>query len=265
MTRTRSVSNTSTEDVGFLPSSQRSPSWTPHVLQMGRRSLIAAAHGSVPVFHSMFTKATHSFIHGRGSMLAYLLLSLFPHLIIPPAAAVSVNITVDDTFGNSDSTDSWHIGSPTEQCNVCAIKPSQFDTSQILDQSWHHATYYVGTPIQVQVTFRGTAVYVYNVIPNYLKGAHTVVNLSFSIDGQTVGQFTHTPDSSSTILYNHLVYSNTGLSDSVHTLVMSVLENDQSLIIFDYLVYTTEVDRTAAATTSGAASSSASSSPPSTV
>ena len=200
-------------------------------------------------------------------MLAYLLLSLLASFIQPTTAAL-VNVTVDDTYGNNDRTviptytpnnSSWHLGSPTEQCSVCAIKPSEFDTSQIYDQTWHHATYFIGIPVQVSVTFHGTAVYVYNVIPNYLKGANTYVDLSFSIDGVTVGQFQHTPDSSSTILYNHLVFANTGLSNAVHTLVMSASGSKESLIFFDYLVYTTEVDDTAAATTSGAASSSASS------
>nr|VWO98222.1 Methyltransf_11 domain-containing protein [Ganoderma boninense] len=195
-----------------------------------------------------------------------MLLSLLASLI-PPITAVSVNVTVDDTHGSSDGTvipvyspnnASWHLGSPTEQCSVCAIKPSEFDTNQIYDQTWHHATYFVGIPIQVSVTFRGTAVYVYNVIPNFLKGANTNVNLAFTIDGVTVGQFTHTPDSSGTILYNHLVYSTTGLADAEHTLVMSASGSKESLIIFDYLVYTTEVD----ATTSSAASTSASANPP---
>ncbi|KAM5542803.1 hypothetical protein V8D89_003764 [Ganoderma adspersum] len=207
---------------------------------------------------------------GRGPVLACLLLSLLASFI-PPTTAALVNVTVDDTYGNNDRTviptytpnnSSWHLGSPTEQCDVCAMKPSEFDTSQIYDQTWHHATYFIGIPVQVSVTFHGTAVYVYNVIPNYLKGTNTYVDLSFSIDGVTVGQFTHTPDSSSTILYNHLVYANTGLSNAVHTLVMSASGSKSSLIFFDYLVYTTEVDDTAAATTSGAASSSASSNLP---
>ncbi|KAI1791469.1 hypothetical protein LXA43DRAFT_1094610 [Ganoderma leucocontextum] len=65
-----------------------------------------------------------------------------------------------------------------EQCDICTIKPSELDTSQIVDQSWHHATYFIGIPIQVQVTFPGTAGYVYNVVPNSLpNGAITLVNV----------------------------------------------------------------------------------------
>ncbi|KAI1782292.1 hypothetical protein LXA43DRAFT_1051742 [Ganoderma leucocontextum] len=238
---------------------------------MNERGAIEVGYGPAVVRHGSLrlskTVGSSSCIRGRGSMAAYRLLSLFA-LLIPPASAVSVNITVDDTFGNSDRTviptylpanSTWHIGSPTEQCDVCAIKPSEFDASQIVDQSWHHGTYYLGIPIFVQVTFPGTAVYVYNVIPNFLKGANTFVNVSFAIDGETVGQFSHIPDSTSEILYSHLVYANTSLSDSLHTLVMSASGRNESLVFFDYLLYTTEIESTpsvAASAISGTASPS---------
>nr|VWO98412.1 Chitin synthase C [Ganoderma boninense] len=181
-------------------------------------------------------------------------------LLIHAAAAISVNVTVDDSFGNTDRTviptyipanDTWHVGSPSEECGICTIKPSELDIDQILDQSWHHATYFLGIPIQVEVTFPGTAVYVYSVVPNFLpNGAITLVNVTFALDGETVGQFFHAPDSSSEILYSHLVYANASLSDAVHTLVMSAAGSERSLIFFDYLVYTTEIEET---TTSGSA------------
>ena len=190
------------------------------------------------------------------SMLAAMLLLrrlLLPCLLLPivPVSTKLVNITVDDTFGNPDrsviptylpANDTWHTGSPGEQCAVCTIKPSELDTSQIFDQSWHHGSYLLNNPISVQVTFPGTAVYVYNVVPNTIPGANTFMNISFAIDGETVGQFLHVPDSISEIMYNHLVYANTTLSDSPHTLVMSASGSNESFIFFDYLLYTTEVD-----------------------
>ncbi|PIL26698.1 hypothetical protein GSI_11225 [Ganoderma sinense ZZ0214-1] len=213
---------------------------------------------------------------GQGFMLRFAISSLFIHFILP-AAAVSVNITVDDTFGNSDRTviptylpanNTWHVGSPSEQCDICVIKPFMLDTSQIVDQSWHHAMYFVGTPIEVQVAFPGTAVYVYNVITNTLPGgAAMTVNISFALDNETVGHFFHAPDSSSDILYNQLVYANASLSDKLHTLVMSASGSDASLIFFDYLLYTTdsEVEGTpsATATVTSSDASSLSATPPS--
>ncbi|KAM5543079.1 hypothetical protein V8D89_003463 [Ganoderma adspersum] len=193
-----------------------------------------------------------SYIYSRESLVLHTLLSLFTASLVPPSAAVSVNITVDDTFGSKDGTISpvyipanstWHAGSPTEQCAVCAIKPSELDTTEIVEQSWHHGSYLPGIPIYVQVTFPGTAVYVYNVVPNTLPGANTFVNISFVLDGEFVGRFLRVPDATSEILYNHLVYANASLSADVpHTLEMSATGGNESLIFFDYLLYTTDTE-----------------------
>ncbi|PIL33597.1 hypothetical protein GSI_04220 [Ganoderma sinense ZZ0214-1] len=154
-------------------------------------------------------------------------------LLVLPCVAVLFNITVDDTFGNKDGP-----VTPT-YLPANTIKPSELDTTQILDQSWHHGSYLPGIPIYVQVTFRGTAVYVYNVVPNTLPGAKTFVNISFALDGAPVGQFLRVPDARSDILYNHLVYANTSLcGDAPHTLV------------FDYLLYTINVEETPSASVS---------------
>ncbi|TBU58177.1 hypothetical protein BD310DRAFT_906747 [Dichomitus squalens] len=167
-------------------------------------------------------------------------------VLFTPVAVVSFNFTVDDTFGNNAHTvipaylpnnGTWHVGSPTEQCNGCIVQPSELDISQIMNQTWHHATFFDGAPIQMEVTFPGTAVYVYNILPNTLPGgvsSHT--NLLFSIDGETVGQFSHVSDSSAKFLYNQLVYWNASLSKTTHTLVMRA--DVGSLVIFDYMIYT---------------------------
>ncbi|KAM5543046.1 hypothetical protein V8D89_003430 [Ganoderma adspersum] len=197
-----------------------------------------------------------------------MLLALFTLLILPSTAA-SVNVTVDDTFGSKDGTvipeylpanSPWHVGSPTEQCDICAIKPSKLDTTQILNQTWHHGSYLREKPLYVQVTFSGAVVYIYNVVLNTLPGANTFMNTLFTIDGETAGQFLHAPDSSSEILYNHLVYANASLSaDAPHTLVMSASGRNESFVFFDYLLYTTEIDAPAipaSATSSSTASPS---------
>ena len=226
---------------------------------------ISPLHGATTSIHTSL---------GR-QILFCTLISLSTHLIFPiDITAISVNITVDDTFGNPDrsiiptylpANDTWHAGSPGEQWAICTIKPSELDMDQILGQSWHHATYFLGIPIEMQVTFPGTAVYVYNVVPNFLRnGAITLVNVSFALDGEPVGHFFHAPDSSSEVLYHQLVYANASLADTVHTLVMSASGSEPSLIFFDYLVYTTEVEGTTytSATASGSISSSNSTTSP---
>ena len=183
-------------------------------------------------------------------------------LLLPTVRAVTVNITVDDTFGNIDGSviptylpandTFWHAGSPSELCDICVIEPSWLDASQIVNKSWHHAIYGKSdTPVQVQVVFPGTAVYVYNIIPNtFPDGSSTLVNISFALDGKTVGEFKHFPNASSEISYHQLVYSHTNLSDSSHTFIMSAsgIDSEPSLILFDYLVYTTEVEDMTSAT-----------------
>ena len=123
------------------------------------------------------------------------------------------------------------------------------DIDQIADHSWHHAMRFIDTPIQVQTIPQGTAVYVYDVLPNALPGgARMTVNISFALDGETVGHFYRTPDFSSEILYHQLVYANTTLFDSLYTLVMSASGSGASLIFFDYLLYATEAQGSPSAT-----------------
>ncbi|KAM5539236.1 hypothetical protein V8D89_007109 [Ganoderma adspersum] len=165
-----------------------------------------------------------------------------------------VNVSVDDQHGDlttglvpeylpSDGT-VWHVGSPTEDCPTCNIKPSTLDLDQIYDQTWHDGTNYPpGPPATITVQFTGSAVYVFNILPNTLIDTDTYTNISFSIDGEDAASFIHTPNSRSTILYNQLVYQNATLQHGLHTLVMSAAGNS-SLILFDYLLYTTQTNDT---------------------
>lgn len=180
-----------------------------------------------------------------------LLLFSLPLLFVPARSGL-VNITVDDTFGDpttgsipgysAGSDDSWNAGSPSENCSSCHVSQSNLDLSQIYRETWHDTTILPSGTASATITvqFTGSAVYVFNILPNTLQGTITSADISFSIDGENVGRFTRSPDSSGTILYNQLVYSNTALNDGPHTLVMT--PNINSLILFDYLVYTTQND-----------------------
>ncbi len=102
--------------------------------------------------------------------------------------------------------------------------------------------------------FNGTAVYVYNVIPNTVTDANTDTgtNLTFSIDGARVGTFTHTPSSSMEFDYNTPVHSSTDLNmNQEHTLVIQTVGDiSPSLILFDYVIYTFSDDAESPASTS---------------
>ena len=181
-----------------------------------------------------------------------------------------INVTVDDQIGDpitgsipeySPKNGSWHLGSPSEDCPpACNIGPSMMDLTLIYNKTWLDATYW--SPINpatptVTVRFTGSAVYVFNILPNTVPRTHTSTNISFSIDGEDVGRFARSPDSSTTFLYNQLVYHNTILDHGPHTLVMTPA--DGTLILFDYLIYTTQTNDTTPASTSNNTSQSSSS------
>ncbi|KAM5539186.1 hypothetical protein V8D89_007059 [Ganoderma adspersum] len=181
------------------------------------------------------------------------LLLLFSSLFFASVSSLLVNVTVDDQFGDpvtglipeySPKNGSWHIGSPSEACPpACNIGPSLLDLTQINDKTWLDDTYWPSDgPATIKVHFTGSALYVFNILPNSVPGTTTYTNISFTIDGESAGRFTRTPDSSSTILYNQLVYHNTALDYGPHTLVMTPA--NVTLILFDYLVYTTQSNDT---------------------
>ena len=165
-----------------------------------------------------------------------------------PVAVELVNITIDDgdlttktSLDYEPNGGTWHVGSPAENCTSCKITPATFDLSQIHEQTWHDATHTPPlTPATVTVHFNGSAVYVFNILPNTLFNTTTFVNITFNIDGEDAGIFTRSPDSSSTILYNQLVYRNVALQDGPHILVMTAGGDTKSLFLFDYLLYTTQ-------------------------
>jgi hypothetical protein len=91
----------------------------------------------------------------------------------------------------------------------------------------------------------GTAIYVFCILANQVPFATTTTNLVFVLDGQPAGTFLHEPDASSVIEYNAQVFSQTNLSNTAHTLIVSPIANatENSLMLFDRAVYTWVVSR----------------------
>ncbi|KAH9886726.1 hypothetical protein C8Q73DRAFT_795208 [Cubamyces lactineus] len=166
-------------------------------------------------------------------------------------AAVNVNRTVDDQKGDSTTgvaplflpTDLWNIG---QTCTSCVIRAgSPIDPGQVFDGTWHDATHYGDDDPDriIQVSFTGHAVYVYHTIINTLVSrASTRTNLTFLVDSEYVGNYLHSPTSSDNtpaVLYQMLVYSNDALEQGDHTLQIVASGNTTTLILFDYIIYTT--------------------------
>ncbi|KAF7344110.1 hypothetical protein MVEN_01700800 [Mycena venus] len=159
-------------------------------------------------------------------------------------SAVS-NRTIDDVFGDeisgalpiyTPSPNDWNIVE-NNNCSTCAVKP---DPALAFNQTWHDVTVPVGSTYSVILNFTGTAIYFFGIVPNTVPNADTIVNMTFVLDGASAGTYTHLPNTSTTILYSVPMLSKEGLSNNTHTLVAQV--QSSSLLIFDYAIYTFEID-----------------------
>lgn len=86
----------------------------------------------------------------------------------------------------------------------------------------------------------GTAIYVFFILPNFLKGLNlaSAVLCDFFIDGVHVGSFTHQSDGSGAFTYNALVYNNTSVQNGDHVLLIETTGSEPAIIIFDHAIYT---------------------------
>ena len=157
------------------------------------------------------------------------------------------NFTIDDEFGD-ETNGLMPIYSPVEDwdqgltCISCDVNPFEvpLDMSQIFQSTWHEATHRGrGDGTNITVSFTGNAVYVYHIVANTIPYVNTLTRLSFVLDGKKVGEYNHTPDSSSRILYNVPVFASTELETTGHTLVIRG-GGLASLLLFDYVVYTSD-------------------------
>ncbi|KZV93623.1 hypothetical protein EXIGLDRAFT_749035 [Exidia glandulosa HHB12029] len=117
--------------------------------------------------------------------------------------------------------------------------------------------------VTAQLSFTGTAVYVYCIVPDGADGDHiTKSDLTFTIDDQPVGTFTRTPTGEPvSFLFNHLVFAHDGLGEGTHHLVISSPPN--GALLLDYVQVTSpEVETTTTSVSSTASSSPAVSAAP---
>lgn len=192
---------------------------------------------------------------------ALVVISLFPRVAPYPS-----NQTIDDQFGDSvtgripnfwsDLTSPW----ANETCGGCAIK---LDVTQVYKGTYSAATYHpdlgslgVGmqfngrllqkSTTQLEMTgsdrrLTGTAIYVFFTLVNYQgDGVTTLTSANFSIDGEPPSAtFTYTPNmTSNAVLYKALVFSQTGLPNTLHELNISTTGNVSMYLNFDYAIYT---------------------------
>ncbi|KAH9914661.1 uncharacterized protein BXZ73DRAFT_26564, partial [Epithele typhae] len=149
------------------------------------------------------------------------------------------NWTIDDQNGDAVTgvmpvyTGAWKQGAT---CTNCAVS---LDHTSVHDGTWHDGTTSPNeVPHAITAQFTGTAVYVFNVVPNKALLVESVSDMIFFLDGQQVGTYQHQPDDTWGYMYNVCVFAKTGLSNGAHTIEIRAGVAESNIILFDYIVYT---------------------------
>ncbi|KAI5117138.1 hypothetical protein M0805_008257 [Coniferiporia weirii] len=189
--------------------------------------------------------------------IQFLALSILLFSCVLISRGVVVNVTVDDQFGDERTnalpqftSSGWSQGST---CTGCAVKPN---VSQAYLGTWHDATLDAGEAGErtFSVGFTGMAVYAFFIVPDTIPnpGITILANMSITLDGEFVGNFVRSPTNQTDFLYNFTGYVNESLADAAHQISFSAnAQVSSSLILFDYLVYTTNIDDTLSSSGSG--------------
>ncbi|KAG6849531.1 hypothetical protein H0H93_007687 [Arthromyces matolae] len=174
-----------------------------------------------------------------------MLLHISPNALLfflPLVSAVVTNRTIDDTAGDLITGVKPIYVPPTWQgpyCVGCSIKPPLDD---VFLKTYSALTYWPEEfpKMSIEFSFQGTAVYVYFILANYVGGGITTETMcNFTLDGQYVSTFHHLPTQSTDYEFNALVFSQDGLSNGKHTLLISTSGINRHLFTsFDYAQYT---------------------------
>jgi len=168
--------------------------------------------------------------------------------IVIQVHAAPENRTIDDTYGDSvtgvipiydNGNGSANVWNAQPGCPGCTLQP---DASLAFKNTWHDNMYFGNTPYAyVNITFSGTAIWVYNIVPNgNTTGFPT--NIQFYLDGVFDRHFQYTPSYNTTeFLYNFVVYQRE-VDNGTHTLEMTLMTDPtvHSVMLFDYAMYTFE-------------------------
>jgi len=173
-----------------------------------------------------------------------------------------VNRTIDDTLGDSvtgklpvylPQYGLWNTG---QNCSGCA---AQLDANLTFDKTWHDVEYNQGlnvtTAPSMTLAFNGTAIYVFCILANTNSPGSQI---GFTLDGLSAGNYTHVPLPNTPYAYNQSVFQQEGLGQTEHTLVATLLKDTidsqkNTLLLFDYAVYTVDEDVTSPSTPSAPA------------
>ncbi|KAK7008272.1 hypothetical protein R3P38DRAFT_3211197 [Favolaschia claudopus] len=194
--------------------------------------------------------ASSGFPQALGETIMVALLPLFFNPLALSSVLIHVALSsgsvktaiIDDTTGDSNTgAQPVYTGtfSSNSDCSSCVVHP---DPSEAHGGTWHDSSQFNGAPaIGVTLSFTGTGIDVFCILANTLPNTDTITSLAITLDGSPQQPFLHTPDSSSSYVYNAKVFSTSGLSQGPHEVVLLTNRPEGSLLLFDYAQYTFEV------------------------
>jgi len=167
------------------------------------------------------------------------------------ALAALQNVTVDDSVSTGAVVPQYlpyaSIWNQGNNCSICLVKP---DPSLAYNGTWHDATYSSsnGYTQTVEFSFTGSALYIFFIIANSVPNATTLTDVDFVLDQEIVGTYTHNPSTSTDYQYNVPVYTNDSLAFAEHNMIIQPVTDagGNVLILFDYLIYTTNTSSSSA-------------------
>ncbi|ESK96476.1 hypothetical protein Moror_6984 [Moniliophthora roreri MCA 2997] len=172
---------------------------------------------------------------------------------------------IDDETGDSvtgakvtySPANQWSQGN---SCTGCNVRPSN---ASAYNGTWHDTTHFKGdTPRSVQFSFTGVSLSVFCILPPRSAQAIKTYDLTFTLDGESVGSpFSLEPESDE-YQYDVAVISLNNLPNKDHRFMMQAASTTvDSLILFDYASYVYDDSISTSASLSGDISSAATSTP----
>ncbi|KAL7285016.1 hypothetical protein ACG7TL_000105 [Trametes sanguinea] len=195
---------------------------------------------SVLSFKFVLTSTVLTALIQSPSSMAIPLLPWFREIVIIAAAILgvhSLDIRVDDSNAtiSYSPADQWSQGIT---CGDCTIHP---DASHAFEGTWHDTTYIPqrSDPMTITFSFTGTAIQVFNILPPVVSAAPTThTDLTFILDSEVVHSFKADPASGADFQYNVQVFRQDELENIEHTLTIQTTSGIESVVLFDYLIYT---------------------------
>ncbi|THH30166.1 hypothetical protein EUX98_g3998 [Antrodiella citrinella] len=162
-------------------------------------------------------------------------------------SATLVNITVDDSGADPSNgarimyapSSAWSFG---QDCTACTARP---DPEEAFMETWHDGTFnpQPGSNDDPNMVLR-SAIYVFCILAHTFSSPDGNSDMTFLIDGQPVGAFSQSPTGATNYDFNVPVYTNTSIPFGIHTFTLwnGHVNEAKSLVLLDYLIYSTEQD-----------------------